>query len=312
VEAFGKDDIALLVGDNPFHSISHLSQDRTRLRDKNIALPGHAADLILNAVDNGANGFMFSVSETTLAILKELRNRKHIERLSLYPIVPYAYEYVKLSTQVGGIPGLTKKVARRIVISLNFKAMMRGIIGFLRSDPASLLMTYADYEVGRVKSAAGKKAHMECLILHEVVTDLALAMGLDWLFKTYINYVKNSGITPGFNTVNFSFLVDKFMKWQIDTDNLVIASPFNKVGFQMAPCKEDCEQALKSLRQPTLIAISVLAAGYLKPSEAMGYIATLPNVRGVAVGVSNENHARDTFALMKEKLKKGYGSASPI
>lgn len=170
---------ALLVGDNPFHNISHLSQDRMRLRDKNIALPEHAADLVLTAVDNGANGFMFSVSKTTLSILRELRSREEIDRVSLYAIVPYAYEYVKLSTQIGGIPNLAKKVARQMILSGALKTMSTGLVGLLKSDPVYLLRTYVSYEISRIRSSAGRRAKIECLTLHEVVTDLGLAMNLE-------------------------------------------------------------------------------------------------------------------------------------
>jgi hypothetical protein len=50
------------------------------------------------------------------------------------------------------------------------------------------------------------------------------------------------------------------------------------------------------------LAISVLAAGYLKPEEAIDYIAGLPNIKGIAVGVSKEKHAYETFRLLREKL----------
>ena len=59
----------LLVGDNPFHGISHLTQERARTRCGELT-PKTAADLIVTATQNGANGFLFSVSETTLSILK--------------------------------------------------------------------------------------------------------------------------------------------------------------------------------------------------------------------------------------------------
>ena len=62
----------LLVGDNPFQNISHLSQERARLRVEDPGAPKYAASLVVSSVENGAGGFMFSVSETTLAILKEL------------------------------------------------------------------------------------------------------------------------------------------------------------------------------------------------------------------------------------------------
>ena len=70
----------LLVGDNPFHSISHLSQERARGRTEDPGNPKYAASLILTALENGSNGFTFSVSETTLAILKELDAHGAIDR----------------------------------------------------------------------------------------------------------------------------------------------------------------------------------------------------------------------------------------
>ena len=85
----------LLVGDNPFQGISHLSQERARNRGKNIVSPAEqAANVVLSSLKNGADGFSFSVSERTLSILQSLRERKRIEQVSLYAMVPYAFEYV--------------------------------------------------------------------------------------------------------------------------------------------------------------------------------------------------------------------------
>ena len=81
---------------------------------------------------------------------------------------------------------------------------------------------------------------------------------------------------------------------------------FNKVGFQMVPSKKECEKALAQLPKPNVLAISILAAGYLKPPEAIDYIAQLPNIKGVAVGVSKEKHANETFKLLREKLDIKY------
>ena len=299
----------LLVGDNPFHSISHLSQERTRLRDKSTLLPERAADLIHLAVENGANGFMFSVSETTLSILKNLREREEIDRLNLYGIVPYAYEYVKLATQVGGIPGLARKVGVRVVTSRNLRANVTGAIGFLRMDLYAIMKTYVAYEISRIRAAAGRKERISCVLLHEIVTDLALALNMKALFKSYVDFVAKQGIACGFNTCNFTYLINKLEEWDLDPSQVLVAAPFNKAGFQMSPSREKCEQVLKVLSKPSLIAISVLAAGYLKPREALEYIATLPNVRGLALGVSREAQAEETFKMAKGLLEPKAGFA---
>lgn len=295
----------LLVGDNPFHGISHLSQEHSRVRGESAADPAYAAKLVALSVENGANGFMFSVSEKTLKILEHLRENGEITDLLLYAIVPCAYDYVRLASAAGGVPGLAKQVIREIVFSGNLGATASGLNGALRSDLHSLFKTYLHYELSRIKRSAGKSAILEAVLLHQVVTDLCLALNLDWVFKFYIDYMHKLGLTPGFNTGNFPILSQKFQKLELNVDDVVFAAPFNKAGFQMVPSKEKCEKALAEMPKPNVLAISIMAAGYLKPEEAVNYIAALPNIRGVAVGISKEKHANETFKLLKDRLFKG-------
>jgi len=292
----------LLVGDNPFHGISHLSQERGRLRGNMIAQAEYAAKLVMTSVDNGADGFMFSVSDETLSILGEIRERGEIDRVRLYALVPYAYEYVRLATQIGGIPALAKKLAKEIVVSGNVRAIAAGLKGVVRIDPVALLKTYLIYEISRIKSSAGKQANLDSVLLHEIITDMALALDLDWLFKSYIDLVLELGIKPGFETRNFAYLVNKFREWSLGFDKITVATPFNKVGFQMNPSGAECEKALASIPKPNVIAMSILAAGYLKPPEAMTYVRNLPNLVGIVVGVSKEQHALETFRLLEDIL----------
>lgn len=293
----------LLVGDNPFHGVSHLSQERARVRGGAITYAENAAKLVIISLENGADGFMFSASETTLSILRIIREAGRGERLKLYAIVPYAYEYVRLVNRTG-ILGLVKNFAKQIVVSGNVRAIATGLKGVIRADLTALLKTYLIYEISRIKSSAGKNANLDSVLLHEIITDMALALNLDSLFKTYVDFTSEFGIKPGFETRNFAYLVNKFKEWDIDFHEIIIATPFNKVGFQMNPSRTDCEKALASIHESSIIAISILAAGYLNPSDAIDYIATLPNIRGVAVGVSKEKHAQETFKFLKDRFCK--------
>ena len=292
----------LLVGDNPFHGISHLSQERSRVRGESPADPAYAAKLVALSVENGADGFMFSVSEKTLKILEHLRGNGGVNGLRLYAIVPCAYDYVRLASAAGGVPGLAKRLIKEIVFSGNLTATASGLNGVLRSDLHSLVKTYLQYELSRVKRSAGKSALLEAVLFHQVITDFCLALNLGWFFQFCIDYLHKLGLTPGFNTGNFPFLVKKFQEWNINVGDVVIAAPFNKVGFQMVPSRVECEKALAELPKPNVLAISTLAAGYLKPTEAIEYVAQLPNIKSVAVGVSKEKHANETFKLFKVKL----------
>ena len=276
-----------------------MSQERARARTEDPSDPKYAARLIKMSSENGANGFMFSVSETTLSILEELDELDSLSRLRLYAIVPYAFEYVRLATQLGGFSGIAKKLARDMIKSHNLPAMGLGLKGVLTWEPATLLKTYLSYEISRINSSTNKKARLDSLMLHQLITDMALALDLDWLFKSYVDFLEKRKITPGFNTGNFPFLLNKFVDWGINLENVVIAAPFNKVGFQMTPSIEECEKSLRMLPEPNVIAISILAAGYIRPKEAAGYLQTLPNIKGVSIGVSKERHAKETFNVFK-------------
>jgi hypothetical protein len=300
-----KREMTLLVGDNPFHGISHLSQERARLRGDTAISADNAARLVLTAVDNGADGFMFSVSDETLSILRKISELGGSRRLRLYALVPYAYEYVRLSAQLGGLSGLAKKFAKQIVMSGNVRAIAAGLKGLIRADLASLMKTYLVYEISRVRSSASKQGILESVLLHEVLTDMALAMELDWLFKSYIDFLSKLKIKPGFETRNFAYLVSKFKEWNLDLSKVILATPFNKIGFQMNPSRIECENALERASEARIVAMSVLAAGYLHPSEAIAYLTSLPNISHVVVGVSKERQARETFRFFVQSCNQG-------
>jgi len=172
----------------------------------------------------------------------------------------------------------------------------------MTANPVSLMKTYLSYELSRLDSFVNETVRLESVLLHQLVTDLALALNMDWLFKEYVVFLSKKKIIPGFNTGNFVYFVNKFNEWGIDLQKVLILAPFNKVGFQMVPSKQDYENALNLLSVPNVIAISVLAAGFLSPSEAAKYIASLPNIKGLALGVSKTRHAQETFQLFKDTL----------
>lgn len=292
----------LLVGDNPFHGISHLSQERARARSDKINLTDYAAELVLKSLENGANGFMFSVSETTLSILNKVSERTRKPPPALYAIVPYAYEYVRTATHLGPM-GLAKKLGWQIIRSRNPRAIFTGLKAILTINPENLMKTYLHHELSRVKTVIGRYENLKSIMLHEILTDIILALDLEKLTRSYIDFLSKNRIKPGFETRNFPSLVSKFRKWNIDFSRITLTSSFNKIGFQMNPSRKECEMALTQIPECQNIAMSILAAGYLTPSDAAEYIKSLPNIKGVVVGVSKEKHAVNTFKTLKQKLQ---------
>jgi hypothetical protein len=292
----------VLVGDNAFHGISHLSQERARARGKGILDPSNAAQLVQISLKNGAEGFMFSVSPTTLAILRELRGNDPTSPLSCYPIVPYAYEYVSRSTRAGGVSGMARSFLSETLYSGNLSAISKSISGVLTTNPADLLEAYLRYEISRVRSAAGRKGVIRSVLLHEVVIDMALALDLRWLFESHLRFSEKFGMRAGFETRNFAYLVKKLKQWGMPFDKVTIAAPFNGTGFLMTPSKEACEQSLREAEGATVIAMSIMAAGYIKLPEAVSYVSGMPNLGGAVAGVSNEAQAVETFRSLKERF----------
>lgn len=288
----------LLVGDNPFHGVSHLSQGRARERGNDVTNPKYAAELVRLSLENGANGFMFSVSEITLSMIRELSAGGVTPRL--YAIAPAASDYVRLASRLG-TPGMAAYLARRILISGNPRAIASGAKGFIGRDPVSLMKAFLYYEIYRIRAATSPATNPYCFMLHEIVTDMALALNLEWLFMSYVDFVRGLNIKPGFETRNVPWLIDRLIKCGIDLSQIAIVSPFNKVGFQMSPSQEECEKALVNVPDTEVIAMSVLASGYLSLPEAIDYINGIPRLKGIVVGVSRKQHARD-FKIFSETL----------
>jgi hypothetical protein len=294
-------DRMILVGDNPFHGISHFSEKRARARSKRIGSVEYASELVLTSIQNGANGFMFSVSDTTLSILRLVCKKAEDQQLTLHAIVPYAYEYVRLATHLGTV-GLGKKLVKRILISFNPKAIVTGIKSVVGMDPEALMKTYLYYEISRIQSSIRKRHKLTSVLLHEVITDMVIALDLEWLVKSYIRFISGLGFKPGFETRNFPFLIKKFREWNIKFSDLELVSSFNKIGFQMNPSKTVCEKTLAEIPECSVIAMSILAAGYINLNDAADYIKNLPNLKGVVVGVSKEKHANETFSYLKKVI----------
>ncbi|MGD6806469.1 MAG: hypothetical protein ACQCN4_05880 [Candidatus Bathyarchaeia archaeon] len=293
--------LRLLIGDNPFHGISHLSQVRARERSEQNSVE-QAARLVELSLQNGADGFMFSVDETTLSILAKLR-QKGSDLGSLYAIAPYAYEYVRKATQ-GGVASLASNFARELLFSSNIKVVASNAAKILKFDLVALLETYVAYELSRIKAVTDKKSALNVFMLHEIITDMALALNMEKLCKGYINFLEDNNVKAGFETRNFPYLVNKFSEWGLDFSRLTLTSSFNKVGFQMCPSQCECEEALERAQDAEVIAMSVLAAGYLKPAEAIGYLANLRGISGVVIGVSKERHATETFHVFRGDMRE--------
>ncbi|MDD3420920.1 MAG: hypothetical protein PHS47_01295 [Methanocellales archaeon] len=282
----------IILGHNQFIGVSHLSQEVARTGVERFSDIKKAVDIIKICSDMGVNGMMLSTHHRAKDILDLVADEGLSDKLKFYPLIPYAQGYVRKVNEVG-IIGLLNEILKPAGMSDKFKILFKGGISFLRKDFIKLLETLLDIEL-----LAFNGFNVKAIFLHNVLTDLGLALQAEEIFGFYIDHIKeNYNVVPAFGTMNFAKLVKSFDEWGIKKP-LVMAS-FNKVGFQMNPSREECELILRDY-DVDILAMSTLAAGYLNPKDAYEYLFSLPKIKSVVVGVSTREHAEETFNIINQ------------
>lgn len=284
----------ILLGDNPLMGVDHLSQERARQRG--IASASKIVSLLEFAYSMNVRGFVASTHPQLKGVIEYMLEHTDLSsKINFYPIMPYAYGYVRQMTEKGIAATIADALAPASMHE-KMRIVFSGGLSMLRKDINGLLKTFVDVEL-----LPFNNVNIRCILLHDVLVDLALALRLREIFELFIEHVEDKHhARVGFVTKNFARLVRQLDEW--DIDDKVIMAPFNKVGFQMNPSREECERALRECKHD-VIAMSTLAAGYLKPEEAYDYLFKLPNIRSVVVGVSSKKHAEETFRLLDDMMR---------
>jgi len=287
----------LLIGDNAFIGVSHLSHAKARDRLQRLNVE-KIVEVIRTAISCGANGFTFTVHPTNIEVLKELISSQSLNSsFTLYPTLPYAAGYLRTMNEKG-IVGTLGELFDQVSILDNTRLLFGGGVQSLTGDPIGVMKSYVNHELSRIP----KGANIRSVLLHDVVTDLAVSYRSVDVIQSYIENIQSKWhAAPGFVTRNFSRFVEFFnqMGWRLS--DVVVMSPFNRIGFQMNPSKELCEASLSKLENGRVIAMSIMAGGYLTLEDALDYIQGLRNLYGITLGVSTQKHAAEAFARLSAK-----------
>ena len=275
--------------------MSHLSQERARDRTDRLNIES-IVEVICSALSCGATGYTFSTHPTNVEVLKALgASGKVPHQFDLYPVVPYAEGYVRLANEKG-MTGLVNEILSRLSLQDRAKLLVEGGFSALRLDAAGMVKTYLDAELKGYLSIKPKNATLQSVLLHEVLTDVCLGIRETGLLNVFAEHVREKyHAKPGFVTYNLPRFVDLFRNHGLSLTDVIIMTPFNSIGFQMSPSREACELCLSGLSDADVIAMSILAGGYLSLDQAFQYLRTLPKLHGVAVGASSKEHAEETF-----------------
>jgi hypothetical protein len=257
-------------------------------------------EVIRSALASGGTGYTFSTHPTNSQILNALEaSGEVLGQFDLYPVLPYAEGYVRLANEKG-MTGLVNEILSRLSLADKAKLLVEGGFSALKLDHAGMLRTYVDAELKGCLNTKPKNATLQSVLLHEVVTDLCLGLQETTMLNVFAQHIRdNYNAKPGFVTYNLAKFVREFQEAGLSLKDVVIMTPFNSIGYQMSPSRDYCEATLSDMNEGHVIAMSVMAGGYLKLDNAINYVRTLPNLSGVAIGVSSKEHARDTFTKFR-------------
>lgn len=287
---------SVLLGDNPFFGVDHLSQERAREKANQSQNLDNMLAVIQYSLKAGAKGMVVSTNPRLKHLIDYITtNSDLIDKINFFPILPYIQGYVLKINEKGMIKTLLEALNPPTGFQNKLKVLTKGGLGALRKDLFELFKVFIDIELARFPNNAKKKT----VFLHDVLTDLALSLDLKKVFEVFQNHLNDAyNLEAGLVTKNFPILVSKLKQWNLEFPSIMTS--FNKGGFQMNPSKQACEECIPNYAG-NLIAMSVFAGGYLAPHEGYQYILSQPKIRTVVIGISSIVHAKNTFELFLNK-----------
>lgn len=279
---------SILLGDNAFYGIDHLSFERARQRTKSVQTIDNVVGLIKYSYDLGINGMVVATRPNLKEWIEHLRSSSDIvEKLDFYPVLPYARGLQQKLSKFGMINAL-KEILKEGGIKTEIKILTKGGLGFMRKDILELFEAFLDTEMIKLNIIRPK-----IIFLHPVLVDLALALNMKNVFERFHDHLNDKyHIKAGLCTKNFPKLVECLEKWDLDFASIMTS--FNPAGFMMNPTKQACEETLEKYNGDVL-AMNIFAGGYCKLPEVSEYIISNQKIRNIVVGTSSKEHAKETI-----------------
>ena len=277
----------VIFGDNQFFGVDHLSEARAREKMAKFKDTKKIIEVLDAAYDVGIRTFMCTTYDRLWDIGDHFRaNKKKYHDYMFYPCMPYAHKYANAVTELG-ILGTLKRYAGGNIGGM----LAKGGMALVKRDMTRVMELLVDSEL---KMFHGLNTPV--IFLQNVVTDLLLGLGMTQFLAEFSDYVqKKHHAEAGFITMNLPRLVTELDK--LGLDNPIVCSSINKIGFRMSGGNENYEKLLKEKRFRA-VAMQVLAAGGVRPTEAIEYVANLEGVDSIVFGASTPGHIKETKELI--------------
>lgn len=284
----------VILGDNQFFGVNHMSQDKGRATYEQFKDLNEIKRILKYGMSKGVKGVMFSTHPNIYQICDMIRAEDELrENLNIYVNVPYIIKYVSMVTEMG--------------MYNTIKTMLRGKSGkgkakFLLETGANVMTLNHLGVLERlidVELAPFYDLNIKAVFLHNALCDLILGYNMKEVAVAFDKYVrKRYHAIPAYGTLNFSAFA-KFLD-ECGLQNSLVMTAVNKKGFLMNPSRDQVVQDIARTTH-TVLAMATLASGRLLPEEAYSYLAETA-VKNVVVGLSSQKHADETFGIIQKYI----------
>lgn len=270
----------LILGHNQFIGVSHISEDKSIELQRKFYDAKDIYKVVEIAADIGYKSMIIETHPKMLEFLKIYENFRTFD-MDFYLQVPNIQGYVREMSEKG-LSGLILDLIHRGGV----KSLSSIALNAAKKDYSALAKSALQFEVFPFL-----EANIKSLLLHNVTTDLLLALRVQTAFDQYIEHVEdNLCLGCGFITVNFSLFNTCFDEWGLEKP--LVMTPINMKGFDMNPSKDVVERDLSSYNGD-VIAMNVLGGGAFPLHESYSYLKSFKNVKFCVVGASSRDHLQE-------------------
>jgi hypothetical protein len=283
----------ILLGDNQFFAVNHASDEKATEQSIRFKDDSSIIQVIEQAINLGINTFMCTTHERIANVCEHMRyNPQTYSGFNVYPCMPYAHKYANAVTELGILGTIKQYVPGNILGSL-----AKGGFALINKDLIKFMELLIDAEMKMFKGI-----NTPVIFIQNVIVDMILGLKMYPFLKAYDLYIRERyHAEPGYITMNMPALLDALNSLGIE--NPIICSSINKIGFRMSGGVDLYEKYLTE-KQFRPVAMQVLAAGALRPKEAIEYLGKFPNIESVLFGASSKSHIQETKELIEKVLIK--------
>ena len=281
----------VLFGDNQFFAVNHLSDEKSREQAIRFKDDESIIRVLDQAIETGINTFMCTTHDRIGNICNHIRAHPEKYRdFNIYPCMPYAHKYANAVTELGIVGTVKQYVPGNI-----FSTFTKGGVAYLSKDFFKLMEIFIDAEMKMFRGI-----NTPVIFIQNVVVDLLLGLRMYDVFREYDAYIrKKYNAEPGYITMNLPALLEAMNA--VGIENPVVCSSINKIGFRMSGGMEIYEKCLME-KEFRPIAMQVLAAGALRPKEAIEYLSRFPKIESVLFGASSRSHIKETKEIIESYM----------